>query len=308
MTDTTRSNASKMDSNRQHVIAIIFVIVASLFYTLMVAIPKFAAGPVSPIHVAFIRFISALAILIPIYLATNKKRVERPALDMRIYAARAALAILMLSLTIFAVVNAPLIVVQIILMTNGISAVFIAWILLKEPLGKRQLTALLVVVIGAMIVSGYHVEPEVNNINNSSIIIGVIAAVLASVAWGAEVVFTRSIAKRDDPVRLVTMITLFGALILLPIVVFLPINNLSINDFFLFCLVGICAAAGQLLSAAALSRITTIQATPYRYSSIPFALIMGVFIFGEKASLGQLVGLGVILIGILITIFGMKTK
>jgi len=177
------------------------------------------------------------------------------------------LAVTMLSLSVFAINNGPVVVVQAILMGNGAFTVVLASLLAKERPAKFDLLALLLI-IGGGVVTVINEDQSLRAVTISSDqILGVGAAVLAAIAWGGEVLMVRSIAKHDHSLRLVTYVSVLGIVVTFPIAKAYGGLDLSWGLFATLSLMGIFAALGQLCSATALARISASKATPYR--SIP---------------------------------------
>ncbi|WP_296989757.1 DMT family transporter [Thalassospira sp. UBA1131] len=282
------------------IVPIVLVIMSAFLFTAMIIIPRFAPSGTSAFEVSFIRFVSASLLLVPFYLIRRHK-FSKPALKPWVYISRAMLAVTMLSLSVFAINNAPVVVVQAILMGNGAFTVVLASLLAKERPAKFDLLALLLI-IGGGVVTVINEDQSLRAVTISSDqILGVGAAVLAAIAWGGEVLMVRSIAKNDHSLRLVTYVSVLGIVVTFPIAEAYGGLDLSWELFATLSLMGIFAALGQLCSATALARISASEATPYRYSSVLFAVGLGYVVFGEMPSRHEWLGSLIIISGILIS-------
>lgn len=285
---------------RPKFVPILLVITSAFLFTAMIVVPRFSPPGTSVFEVSFIRFLSASFLLLPVYIL-RRKGFSKPALRPWVYVSRAILAVTMLSLSVYAINNAPVVIVQAILMGNGAFTIVLASLLAKEKPAKIDLLALLLI-IGGGIVTVFSDDRHISTISISSDqILGVAAAILAALAWGGEVLMVRSIAKNDHPLRLVTYVSVLGTIVTFPIAESYGGLHLNGSQFMILSLMGIFAALGQLCSATALSKITASEATPYRYSSVLFALMIGYIVFGETPSANEWLGSMIIITGIIIS-------
>ncbi|WP_417824197.1 DMT family transporter [Thalassospira lucentensis] len=281
-------------------VPVLLVIASAFLFTAMIVVPRFSPQGTSVFEVSFIRFLSASLLLLPVYIL-RRRRFSKPALKPWVYISRAILAVTMLSLSVYAINNAPVVIVQAILMGNGAFTIVLASLLAKEKPAKADLLALLLIIGGGVIT----VFSDNQNLSTISIshdqIFGVAAAILAALAWGGEVLMVRSIAKNDHSLRLVTYVSVLGIIVTFPIAQLNGGLHLSWDQALILSLMGVFAALGQLCSATALAKITASEATPYRYSSVLFALLLGYLVFGETPSPNEWLGSAIIITGILIS-------
>jgi drug/metabolite transporter (DMT)-like permease len=295
--------------------AIVLVMLSAFFFTAMIIVPRLAPLGTSPFIVSWIRFFSAAGVLVPVYL-WRRGRFVRPSLPVWIYAARAVLAIAVLITTVFAITHAPVVIVQAILMANGAFTLILASLIAHERPAKVDLIAL-VLIIGGGVFSVFDAPAGGGGLSISSDELwGVGTALLAAMAWGGEVLMTRKLAQHDHALRLVTLVSLLGLILISPIAAFVPdagaasASGFSLNfglgwvGFAILCLMGLFAALGQICSATALARISASEATPYRYSSVVFALILGYAVFGEIPTAHEWIGAAIILCGIVMSGYG----
>jgi len=284
---------------KPQVFPVFLIVFASFCFTAMVTVPKFVDSTISVFLIAWIRFFSAGVILVPVVAVVRPQRSSNSP-SWYFYSARCVLGISVLCLSVFAINNAPVFLVQIILMTNGVFTILLGNMFSVEKSKMSSFLPVMIIVLGGCLTTVDHSRSLATFVIQSDQLLGVLAAFIASIGWGAEVLITRSLAQRDHPLRIVTMVAWLSMLLVTPIMLFSN-SNISLVEIILLSSMGLLAAAGQLSSATALAKISAAKATPYRYTSVLFGLLFSVIIFNEYPNSFQTFGSIIILITIIIS-------
>ncbi len=212
------------------------------------------------------------------------------------YVPRVILGVCVLLMSVFAINHAPVFIVQTILLANGVFTIILGGIFAEGSMSLFDLLPTVAVVIGA-VMSSVQITSGATEVSIGwDHLLGIGAALVASVGWGIEVLMTRKLAQIDRPFQIVLNVSWLSVLLITPFVIVENWAAVDGRSVFLLSSMGLFAAVGQLFSARALSVISAAQATPFRYSSVVFGLLIGVLVFQEYPTLFQILGAALVLI------------
>lgn len=202
---------------------------------------------------------------------------------------RAALGVTAMSLFFTSLKYLPLGLAVSLRYTAPLYAVVFAWFLLRERFRLLQGIFLLLAFAGVLIIRGF--SPEVDPL-------GLLLILLAAMFSGMVYIAIRKIGPREHPVVVVNyfmvLATVVGGIATLW-------NWKAPNNGWewglLGCL-GIFGYFGQLFMTRAFQTGKTYQVAPFKYAEVVYALLIGIFFFGEQYSLISSLGVGCILVGL----------
>lgn len=254
---------------------------AAFLFAFMFMLPKLVSDAVPPLQVAFLRYFAGFMTILPFFLGTYGGRegvaqVVGPAkrrLNL-MHALRASCGVASVAFGTYAVTHIPLANAQSIAMTNGVFAVLLAAVFLRERLTLQDIGAGIVCLSGAVVVAGP--DPGAP----SWISLGALAALLQAFAWGAEVVLLRFAAVNDTPQRTLTMVNGSACLGLLLLTAWLW-ERLPLHDLLILLAMGPLAIVGQYCNIRAFRMAETAKLVPVKYSGLVFAALLGLMFFDE---------------------------
>lgn len=158
---------------------------------------------------------------------------------------------------------------------------------LKEQVGWRRWSAIAVGFFGVLLV----IRPGLDAFEPASLF-----AVLAVIGLGSRDLFTRA-APRSTTAEQMSIMAFMGvavAGITLGVVFDQPVTALSRTNMVLSLISVILGVMAYLTIVVATRTGDVAAVAPFRYSRIAFALVIGVFVFGERPDTLMLIGVAII--------------
>ena len=171
-------------------------------------------------------------------------------------------------------------------------AAILAFFFLKEKLSQNQVLGLV-----AMLIGGYIFSTSLS----FSFEMGSLFFIGSAFVWGINDIIVKRKRKNLSPFFLAFGRNFFSLFILFPLAIqYLPENlqKLTGQDVFYFLIYGLVVSGIILSLYFALGFIKTAEALSYQLFSPIITSIIAFFIFGERLSTIQLIGGGVILVGL----------
>ena len=267
--------------SRDLVKAMAWVVLSAFLFAFMFMLPKLASAAVPPLQVAFLRYLAGFFTILPFFLATYGPRQALPEIldpakrQLNLtHLLRGCFGIAGVALGAYAVTHIPLANAQAIAMTNGVFAVVLAALFLRERLGLADVAAGAICLTGAIIVAGP--DPAAPG----WISLGALAALALAFTWGSELVLLRFAAMRDRPERALTMVNASGCFIL-TIIMLWAWQPISLADALVLLAMGPVAIMGQYCNMKGFRLAATGQLVPIGYSGLVFAALLGLVFFDE---------------------------
>ena len=262
------------------------MIVAVLSVTLMSVQAKLIGPEYHPIQIAFARGIVVLILLSPIIYklgGINFLKTKTPFLHLF----RSLSGLVGNLLFFYSLHRIPVADVTVISMAVPIFSSILAIIFLKEIIGWRRWTAIILGFLGVIIA----VDPSAD-IKMASII-----AVVATFMWSTTIIFLRILGKTENPVKTVFYFMLISVICTS---FFQPFfwTEPSLKILLLFVGLGTCAFATQILMTYALQKAQASIVSPFNYTGILWAILFDSLIWNVSPFINTLIG------GIIITISG----
>lgn len=253
----------------------------AFLFAFMFMLPKLTSDAVPPPQVAFLRYFAGFLTILPFFLgaygpAEGVKQITAPAkrrLNL-LHALRASCGVGSVAFGTYAVTHIPLANAQAIAMTNGVFAVALAAVFLRERVTATDFAAGAVCLTGAVIVAGP--DPGAPG----WISLGAAAALVQAFAWGSEVVLLRFAAVNDTPRRTLTVVNGSACLGLLVLSSWLW-QRLPLHDLLILLPMGPVAIIGQYCNIRAFQMAETAKLVPIKYIGLVFAALLGLVFFDE---------------------------
>lgn len=164
--------------------------------------------------------------------------------------------------------------------------VILSFFVLKEKIGRGQIIALFLAIIGAFLV----VKPT-GGMTLTPALIGILGAVCGGIAYVA----VSYLKDTDSPETIVFYFTLITSICTLPFIIkgdwIIPTGQ----DILLIIALGVFATLGQVLMTYGYRVADASEVSIYLYSDTIFSAIIGYFIFSEIPDLNSFIG-GVLII------------
>lgn len=244
---------------------------------------KWLAGTYAPPQILLFRSFASILILAPLVLRMGWRSlfsVERP----RLQVVRAVLATVEVALFYWAVRYLPLADAMTYYLAGPIYVTLMAAIFLREQVGWRRWTAVIVGFVGVLVALG----PSAASFGWPALI-----AFAGSVLYAVFLVVTRSLRNTPDLVMAswqVAASLLFG-IIAAP---FSWTPLIRIGDGFLLALLGVAALAAAIGVNRSLAIAPASVVVPYQYTMIVWAVIFGYLVFGNVPKAQTLIGAAII--------------
>ncbi|MCB1743893.1 MAG: DMT family transporter [Gammaproteobacteria bacterium] len=259
-----------------------FMVLATLLFVSLDSIGKYLSATYPLAQIVWGRFFFHLVFVL-IYLGPRVGRVLRtssPGLQL----IRSALMLFTNAMFFLAVRYMPLVDVTALLLAGPLFITVLSVPLLKESVGPRRWTGVLIGFVGALIV----VQPG-PGLFQSVALLGLIAA-LSNALYNLT---TRMLSTRDPMFTTLLYTTLIGTLVSSAIVPFywrMP----DVWDWPLLAMLGLLGALGHLALIKALSLSAAATIAPFGYLNLVWASLFGLLLFGEWPAFSTVAGAAVI--------------
>jgi len=186
---------------------------------------------------------------------------------------------------LYALINMPIANATAILSALPLAVTVAAAVFLKEPLGWRRISAVLVGFVGVMLI----VQPGTDGFNVFSL-----SALLAVLFITGRDLATRGLGP-GLPSLAVAIVTAVGVGVFSLALSFLePWRPMDLRDLILMACSSVCIIGGYVFSIAVMRVGEVAVVAPFRYTGLVFALIFGFLFFAEWPNALALVGAGIV--------------
>jgi drug/metabolite transporter (DMT)-like permease len=259
------------------------MLLGMLMFSLNDVMGKWLVSTYSVGQVVFIRSIAALIVLAPFLWFNGPAKiveVDRPWLQ----AARVILSTAEVFAFYFAVVYLPLADVMTYWLAAPIYVAAVSPFVLKEPVGWRRWTAIIVGFIGVVIA----LEPSSQALTPQAII-----SILGSMFFAFMLLLGRSL--RGTPDTTLVFWQIVGAGLAGLVAVSFEWTPVSLRDLVLLALLGVVAMLAHVLVNRALKLADAATVAPLQYTLLFWAILFGWLVFGDVPRVSMLVGSGFII-------------
>jgi drug/metabolite transporter (DMT)-like permease len=259
------------------------MLLGMLMFSLNDVMGKWLVSTYSVGQVVFIRSIAALIVLAPFLWFNGPAKimqVDRPWLQ----AARVILSTAEVFAFYFAVVYLPLADVMTYWLAAPIYVAAVSPFVLKEPVGWRRWTAIIVGFVGVVIA----LEPSSQALTPQAII-----SILGSMFFAFMLLLGRSL--RGTPDTTLVFWQIMGAGLAGLAAVSFEWTPVSLRDLVLLALLGVVAMLAHVLVNRALKLADAATVAPLQYTMLFWAIVFGWLVFGDVPRISMLVGSGFII-------------
>lgn len=254
------------------------------------AIAKYLGDSLAPGQIAACRFLFQLLFLLPIVLVTRRPLLSR---HIGLNALRGALIGGATLFFFWGLHHLPLADTIAIFFVEPLILTLIAALFLKERVGWRRLSAIIVGFAGALLV----IQPSFQTVGPPAFL-----PLGAALCFAIYLALTRRVAIAEDVLTMQLWAGIFGLLTLAIAITIgetasVPVLDPSWPDageWLLLAALGAIATSGHLLIVGAFSRASPSILAPFQYLEILGATLLGVLIFDEFPTLLTWVGILVI--------------
>nr|WP_057735887.1 DMT family transporter [Liquorilactobacillus uvarum] len=305
---------------------IIYVLISTLMFSSMEIALKVAGATFNPIQLNLIRFFIGSLVLLPIANKSLKqsKRVLTKK-DWTLFLITGFLCVIVsMSLFQLAVVSTKASTVAVLFSCNPVFALLFAFLILHERLGRANLIAVVISIIGLLII----IDPV-----HLSRPVGIVLALLSAVTFGFYSIVSRyGSTKRGLNGIVMTCYTFIAGtaeLLVLSWLTHIPfialwlgksssmsgfknlpiIQNITFSSLPMLFYLGVCVTGGGFaFYFLAMERSNVSTASLVFFIKPGLAPILAAILIGEKISILTIIGIVVILIGSVVTFVGNKVK
>ncbi len=254
------------------------------------AIAKHLSTTLPPGQIAASRFLFQLIFLLPVILIM-KRRLSSQHLILNAF--RGALIAGATLFFFWGLKYLPLADAIAIFFVEPLILTLISAIFLREQVGWRRLTAILIGFVGALLV----IRPSFQTIGLPAFL-----PLGAACCFAIYLALTRKVAQTDDVLTMQLWAGVFGLLTLGIALMFGETASINVIDptwpslyeWLMLAMLGAIATSGHLLIVGAFRRASPSILAPFQYLEILGATLLGVLIFGEFPELATWLGIAII--------------
>jgi drug/metabolite transporter (DMT)-like permease len=263
----------------------LFALAAAAMFTIVSALVKYASTDYHVAEILFFRQLVMLLFVLPVLIQTfpSNLRTKRP----RLHLLRLTGALTALTLSFTAVAHLPLATAISFSFTKTLFASILAAIFLKELVGLRRITAILVGFLGILII----LQPDPDSATNFYGLLAILAAFGAATA----VTCVRKMASSESTTTLLAYQAIFvGVLVAIPC--YFVWKPPDFTGFLVLVSIGVTSFLAQWLGVQSYRAGEVSVVTGMEYSKLIYAILIGIFLFSEWPDSTMLLG-SLIIIG-----------
>ena len=258
---------------------IIYICLASFFFTLMSAFVKLTSSNLGLIEIIFLRSLTATFILIP-FILIFKEKIKTNLYTRHLI--RALIGIISMFLNFYALIKIPLTNYTVISFTKVFFIIPFAFLLLKEKIKISLFFYVCTGFLGVFFILGYEESDKL-------LFPYYLCALLATILIAYIKIFIKNISKHESNTKIQFYFSL-NSTIILALPFFLSNSNLLLIDIFLIFLLSIFGLLAQYFTIEGLKSSEAVKVMPFDYSRVIFGSIIGISFFSEKISEGMIFG------------------
>lgn len=271
--------------------AMTMMLIAMAILPGMDAIAKWLSGSVSSGQVSAARFVFQTMFMLP-FLFWTRGRWLTP--NMLLHAVRGIMIASATVLFFTGLAYMPIADSLALFFVEPMLVTLLSIALLRESVGWRRFSAILVGFVGALIV----IRPSFINVGWA-----VLYPIAAACCFAFYILLTRKLAVTENPVRMQFLAGVFGGLVISLALVVGTGNDIAVftatwptmNQFLLLALLGLLGTVGHLLVVFAFQRAPISVLAPFQYVEIISATILGLWLFGDFPELITWLGIALII-------------
>ncbi|GAB3066007.1 DMT family transporter [Salinicoccus sesuvii] len=257
---------------------IIALLISSLGFSLMALLVKYS-GDLPTVQKAFFRNFVAMLVALSFALYYRTKLFGRRE-NQGLLILRSALGVSGVLLNFFAIDRMVLSDADILNKLSPFFTIILCAIFLKEYIRRYQMIAIIIAFIGAIFI----IKPSFSS-ETFYALVGVLGALFAA---GAYTVL-RVLGSREKFYTVVFYFSFFSSVVLLPLFIW-QYEPMTMAQFWILVLAGLCAAFGQFGLTIAYSYAPAREISIFFYSTILYTAIFSIVFFGEFPDMLSILG------------------
>lgn len=263
------------------------MIASGAVFTAFLTLSKVQSSHFDPGFLAFWRSFVALCLTLPVLLSNGWAilRVHQPGLVLL----RSLFGTLGFILGFYAVsveFGLPLSEFNGISFSRSLFITVIAFVLLKEPVGRHRWGATLAGFVGVLVMT----QPQ------SGISFGMVLALAAAFCMAGAITLVKVLSRRHRPVTLLIWANLLSSIMLLPLVIWKwPAVPPSLYDWSMIALMGACGVVGQYCYIRAMAIGDASFLSPIDYLRLPMAASVDWLLFHTLPGMWAWAGTAIII-------------
>ena len=268
----------------------LIVLLASLISVLMTSLIKHVGQSIPVVEILFIRQILVLVIISPVIL--KKLDTVFKTKVFRFHVLRGSISVIAMLTGYTAVVHLPLAEVTAISFVRTLFTTILAILFLKEVVGVRRWSSVIVGFIGVLVI----VRPEPENINAYALLAIVSAFFVSSIN-----IVTRKLSQIENSSTIMAYQSIIVALAMSGPAIYLWVMPTWDEAFFIVVIGGLMSLM-QWIFIQAIKVGEAAAIAPMEYSRLLYAAVIGIVFFAEIPTLWTLTGAGIIIASTLYTL------
>lgn len=242
---------------------------AAASFTIMTALIRVIAQEIHPFEIGFFRTITNLILMVPFVLRTGPTVFQTE--NHKVYALRGLIGVAFVMSYFSGAAMIPVSDSQALIFTSPLFAAALVVVFLGEKIRGRRMFALGIGFVGAMII----LRPGFDAIN-----LGAVLVLIGAMTNGASNALVKYTTRKDHPDTAVLFLMLYVTpLIALPTVFVWVTPSWEQLGFLLA--IGFFATLNQRFLSRAFAAADATAVLPYDFSRLPFAALIGWFVFSE---------------------------
>jgi len=259
------------------------MLVAVAIFSCMDALIKWLSGTYPTIEIVFFRSAFAFLPLLPALLSGGRAalRTRRPFVQ----AGRAALGLVSMFAFFYCFRMMPLADVFGIAFSAPIFVTALSVPMLGERVGVRRWSAVVVGFVGVLVM----LRPDSGLFASTSWI-----ALFATMLYALGQIFVRDLTKTETTACIVFYVTLTTTTVSAAVMPFLWVTP-SPGDALLLVAIGVLGGVAQLAFTRAFHLAPAAVVSPFDYTGLLYASVIGYYVWGDVPTVGFLVGAGIVM-------------
>jgi len=247
----------------------LYMIGAAASFTIMTALIRVIAQEIHPFEIGFFRTITNLILMVPFVLRTGPTVFQTE--NHKVYALRGLIGVAFVMSYFSGAAMIPVSDSQALIFTSPLFAAALVVVFLGEKIRGRRMFALGIGFVGAMII----LRPGFDAIN-----LGAVLVLIGAMTNGASNALVKYTTRKDHPDTAVLFLMLYVTPLIAVPTVFVWVTP-SWEQLGFLLAIGFFATLNQRFLSRAFAAADATAVLPYDFSRLPFAALIGWFVFSE---------------------------
>lgn len=270
-----------------------------LFAAFFFAVMNVFVKQLSHIPAMEIVFFRCLVSAVICFVGISRAKVDWKGNNNALLIARGSFGTLALFTFFLTVQNIPLATAVTIQYLSPIFTTLIAVFLLAEKVRPLQWLFYALAFAGVFVMKGFD-----SSVSTFFLVTGIVSAFCSGVAYN----LVRRLKEREHPLVVVLHFQLVGVVAGLLFTVFNWVTPANLWDWFCLLMCGVLTQLGQICLTKSLQAERVANVSILNYTGLIYALIFGVFIFGEVYTGQTILGILLVVLGVLLSVLYGKRK